>query len=236
MAFNLRKKQTGAFMRMSIQPHRALDGCLARPVTRCTFRCPTADVVLKILSLNNNQTANKDPASIYKVLVLDRFTKDVIAPLLRVSDLRKQGVTLHLTLEAERQAIPDVPAIYLVQPTLANIERIGADAGAALYDIMHLHFASALPTRLMEQLAASVVKAGVVNRIGKLFDQYLSFIALEPNLFSLGLPDSYVQLNDPSAADHQIEVCMGARPPPICIRMRAWKDAFMLTMRQQKVV
>ena len=36
--------------------------------------------------------------------------------------------------------------------------------------------------------------------------QYLSFMSLENNLFSLGLPDTYVQLNDPTAQDQQIEV------------------------------
>ena len=37
-------------------------------------------------------------------------------------------------------------------------------------------------------------------------DQYLSFIALEGQLFSLGLPNSYLQLNDPKAQDTQIQV------------------------------
>ena len=37
-------------------------------------------------------------------------------------------------------------------------------------------------------------------------DQYLSFIALEGRLFSLGLPNSYLQLNDPKAQDTQIQV------------------------------
>lgn len=41
-----------------------------------------------------------------------------------------------------------------------------------------------------------------------MYDQYLAFIALEPGLFSLGLPDVYLQLNDPGAVDTQIE----ARP------------------------
>ncbi|KAG1665641.1 hypothetical protein FOA52_011235 [Chlamydomonas sp. UWO 241] len=174
------------------------------------LRKKQTDVVVRILSLSSSQLASssKDPASLYKVLVLDRFTKNVIAPLLRVSDLRKQGVTLHLLIEADRQPIADVPAIYLVQPDAANVERIGADAAAGLYDVMHLNFTSTLPIRLMESLAASAVKAGAVNRVGKLFDQYLSFIALEPSLFSLGLPDSYVHLNDPSAADHMIEAAI----------------------------
>ena len=37
------------------------------------------------------------------MLVLDGTTRDVVAPILRVADLRRHGVTLHLQLAAERQ-------------------------------------------------------------------------------------------------------------------------------------
>lgn len=43
-----------------------------------------------------------------------------------------------------------------------------------------------------------------------MFDQYLSFIALESNLFSLGLANTYVELNDPSAQDTHIEAAVGS--------------------------
>lgn len=147
----------------------------------------------------------------YKILILDRFSKDVIAPLLRVNDLRNQGVTLHLMLEADRQAIADVPAVYLVQPTASNIDRIISDAAQGLYSTVHIHFTSSVPGRMIEQLAAGVVKAGALSCMGKVFDQYLSFIALEPTLFSLGQSEAYVELNDPAARDTQIEVgtCTG---------------------------
>ncbi len=148
-------------------------------------------------------------AASHQVLVLDKFTKDVIAPLLRLNDLRKHGVTLHLMLEAERQPIPDVPAVYLVTPSPPNVERIAADAAGSLYDSMYLNFTVPIPGKLVEQLAAGVVKAGALSRVSKLYDQYISFIALEPSLFSLGQPETYIELNDPQARDYQIEVGAG---------------------------
>lgn len=42
-----------------------------------------------------NLPAPTGPA-VWKVLVLDQFTKDVIATVLRVQDLRDVGVTLHV--------------------------------------------------------------------------------------------------------------------------------------------
>mmetsp|Transcript_4480 Transcript_4480/g.12207 ORF Transcript_4480/g.12207 Transcript_4480/m.12207 type:complete len:674 (+) Transcript_4480:138-2159(+) len=173
------------------------------------IRQKQADVLVRVINLNSPLAPGKDPGDLYKVLVLDRFTKDIVAPLLRLNDLRRNGVTLHLMLEAERQPIPDVPAVYLVQPSQANAERIIADAAAGLYEAMHLNFTSSLPSRTLESIAAGTVRAGAAHRIAKLYDQYLAFIALEPSLFSLGQPNCYVELNDPSAKDTQIEAAVG---------------------------
>ncbi len=167
---------------------------------------PPADVLAKVLNLNSPQAPGRDQADSYKVLILDRYSKDIVAPLLRVNDLRKHGVTLHLMVEAERQPITDVPAVYLVQPTAANVERIVADAAGSLYESMHVNFTTSLPSKLLEQLAMGMVKVDAASKLSKLYDQYLAFIALESNLFSLGLSDAYVRLNDPAAQDTQIEV------------------------------
>jgi hypothetical protein len=74
---------------------------------------------------------------VWKVLIYDQFGQDVISPLLKVGDLREHGITVHMyasdlcvamtdarLLHTERQAIPDVPAIYFFEPTEDNIRRI----------------------------------------------------------------------------------------------------------------
>lgn len=221
MALNIRQKQTGVQTARNSCPdlmHRQsyLDQCIELHANFlylivCLCVRSHAEVLIKALQIastsNGTSSVSRDPGGeVYKILILDRFSKDVIAPLLRVNDLRNQGVTLHLMLEADRQAIADVPAVYLVQPTAANIDRIISDAAQGLYSTVHVHFTSSVPGRLIEQLAAGVVKAGALSCMGKVFDQYLSFIALEPTLFSLGQPEAYVELNDPAARDTQIEV------------------------------
>lgn len=45
----------------------------------------------------------------------------------------------------------------------------------------------------------------------QVFDKYLSFISLESSLFSLGLHNTYVTLNDPRMTDQEIEVCGGVQ-------------------------
>ena len=50
-----------------------------------------------------------------QVLVFDRFCCDMVSVLFHVADLRKHSITLMLMIEADRQAVPDAPAIYFVQ-------------------------------------------------------------------------------------------------------------------------
>ena len=115
--------------------------------------------MVRLLHLNASQSALKQAGDDehYKVLVLDAFTKAVIAPLLRVNELRKHGITLHLALETPRDSIPDTPSVYFVRANEEGVKRIVADAAAGLYNSFHLNFTPSLPAPLMEQLAAGVL-------------------------------------------------------------------------------
>lgn len=67
------------------------------------------DGIVKLLQFNQeSQSASRSSNSSYKVLILDNFCKDLLAPLVRVNDLRKHGVTLHLGIESARQPIEEV--------------------------------------------------------------------------------------------------------------------------------
>lgn len=118
---------------------------------------------------------------------MDQQTKDILATVLRVQDLRDAGVTLHVCaasfylsppslhycsqLHSQRPPLPDVPAIYFVVPTLANIRRISEDLDKCLYESFHLNFAEPLPRALLEELAASVATSStgeLVEQVGLL--------------------------------------------------------------------
>lgn len=168
------------------------------------------EAVIRMLHFNAAPAVKAAPGDedVYKVLILDRHTKDILAPLLHVNELRRHGVTLHMLLDAERQPIPDVPAVYFVQPTEAAVARIIEDVQRGLYDSFHLNFSTHLPRPLMEKLAAGVVAGSAAARVAKVYDQHDQFLSLESGLFSLGLPDTYLQLNDPAAQDTQIEAAV----------------------------
>lgn len=170
------------------------------------LRQKQTNCIIRMLNLNqspnSNGTGNEE---VYKVLIFDKFCRDILSPLIHIKDLRKHGVTLYFIIDKERQTIPDVPAVYFVQPTQSNIQRIVLDASRSLYESFHLNFSSSLPRPLLEDLASGTLKTDSVQRISKVFDQYLEFVTLEDNLFSLAQPSCYVQLNDPSAGDQEIE-------------------------------
>ncbi|KAF8910017.1 Sly1 vesicle trafficking sec1-like protein [Gymnopilus junonius] len=142
---------------------------------------------------------------VWKILVLDQQTKDVLATVLRVQDLRDAGVTLHVQLHSLRPALPD-------------------DLQKCLYESFHLNFVEPLPRALLEELAASVAQDGTGEFVEQVVDQYLSFIAPSPSLFSLLSPppsppttgtsptqatpvsaSTYAILNSPSSTEQQIE-------------------------------
>lgn len=50
--------------------------------------------------------------------------QDIISPLLKVNELRDNGITVHMSINSDRQPIPDAPAIYFIDPTIENIERM----------------------------------------------------------------------------------------------------------------
>ncbi|ETW07982.1 hypothetical protein, variant [Aphanomyces invadans] len=172
------------------------------------------EMLLHMLEFNVDgatEAANADRwGEQWKVLVYDNFCRDIISPILKLHELRKKGVTLHMLLDSDREEIPDVPAIYFVQPTTANLQRIIQDCTKELYSSMHLNFVSPIPRDKLEAFAKGCVDAGCTAMISKVFDQHANFVSLEPQLFSLNQPSSYVAWNDAKSSDATIDATMSS--------------------------
>uniref|UniRef100_T1JGN0 Protein sly1 homolog n=1 Tax=Strigamia maritima TaxID=126957 RepID=T1JGN0_STRMM len=135
------------------------------------------------LSVPLNKSSSVEP--VWKILIYDRCGQDIISPLLSVRELREMGVTLHLLLHSDRDAIPDVPAVYFILPTEENIQRITQDFRNQLYDSYFLNFISPISRQKLEDLASAALQSNCVSHITKVFDQYLNFITLEDDMFIL---------------------------------------------------
>ncbi|KAF0686417.1 Aste57867_21788 [Aphanomyces stellatus] len=185
-----------------------------RTIMAVSLQDKQKETLLRMLEFNVDVAANDSAANAdrwgeqWKVLVYDHFCRDIISPVLKLHELRKKGVTLHMLLENEREEIPDVPAIYFVQPTSENLQRIIQDGAKELYSTMHINFATPIPRDRLEFFAKGCVDSGCTSMISKVFDQHSNFISLEPQLFSLNQSGSYVACNDARTSDATIEQTM----------------------------
>mmetsp|Transcript_10077 Transcript_10077/g.27820 ORF Transcript_10077/g.27820 Transcript_10077/m.27820 type:complete len:645 (-) Transcript_10077:63-1997(-) len=144
----------------------------------------------------------------WKILIYDSACRSIISPIMSVQQLRRRGVTLHLLINSEREAIPDVPAIYFCFPTKENLARIAQDCASGLYQRAHLNFCTKLDRTLMEDFAKLVVQTGSFDRIASVHDQYLDFICLEQSLFSLHKSNSYQIINSSKTTEQMMEETM----------------------------
>jgi hypothetical protein len=109
-------------------------------------------------------------------------------------------------IHGQRHAIPDVPVIYLVEPTADNLQRITQDLQKGLYSPAYVNFLSSIPRPLLEDFATQTAEAGTAESIHQIYDQYLNFIVSEPNLFSLGMgKETYWKMNSAQTSDEEID-------------------------------
>ncbi|ESN94842.1 hypothetical protein HELRODRAFT_115024 [Helobdella robusta] len=165
-----------------------------------------------MLNFNNPITKSTISEPQWKILVYDKYGQSVISPLLNVKELRDLGVTVHLLLDSDREQIQDTPAIYFVMPTDENIKKICKDFLNQLYESYYLNFISAITRQRLEDIALGAIQANVVGQVSKVFDQYMNFITLEEDLFTLNTPQndviSYYSINRGDVKDTEIEFMM----------------------------
>jgi hypothetical protein len=168
----------------------------------------------KMLDLGADSTSGfsstqDDFSDQWKLLIYDNDCRDIISPLLNVGALRAKGVTLHMLLHSEREAVPDAPAVYFVRPTEANLARIVDDCKKQLYRAVYLNFSTRVERPLLEKFAKDLLAGGCVGTVVRVVDQYLDVIALEPNLFTLNIPRSFEALNAKGTTELQMRSYIG---------------------------
>lgn len=108
-----------------------------------------------------------------------------------------------------------MPAIYFCQPTEKNIQKIGQDLQNGLYGSYHFNFISPISRQKLEDLASMAIQANAVTQIAKVFDQYVNFISLENEMFTLrkgggqeSSDASYYSLNRSELTDTDMETLL----------------------------
>lgn len=125
--------------------------------------------------------------------------------------MRRERLVANLDLDrkttAQRAPIPDVPVVYLLEPTAHNLQKITEDLQKGLYSPAYINFLSSIPRPLLEDFATMTATAGTSEQIAHVYDQYLNFIVAEPDLFSLGMEKEHVYwaLNSAKTTDEELD-------------------------------
>lgn len=144
------------------------------------------EILERILNLNEARKEGDHHAALnWKTLVYDERGLAIISVLMKVSNLMDVGVTSYAMIGSKRSPIPDVSAVYLVEPIEANLRRIAQDTAAPLYKPIHINFTSPIQSELLEHLAALIAQQSDGTCISSIFDQYIDFLSPDPYLFAL---------------------------------------------------
>lgn len=133
------------------------------------------------------------PSSPWKVLVLDSHTQQIISPLMKVNELRECGVTTHFLVTQTRHPISNTPAVYFVR----SIDGITEDVARELYSEYYLNFTTSVGRREIEEMGFRLSERGLGLRIRSVYDQFVDFIALQDDMFTLGMRNSFVEMENP---------------------------------------
>lgn len=174
-----------------------------------TLRSKQVAAIERMLRLNKAPEPSGPAAAadeiIWKILVLDKNSTNIVSSILSVNDLLNSGTTMHTLINSpQRTPLPDVPAVYFLEPTKENILRIVQDLEQDYYSEIYVNFLSLLDRSLLEEFANLVSLTGRSGKVKQVYDQYLDYLVTEPQLFSLDLQDTYYLLNNPKVTEDEI--------------------------------
>ncbi|CAD8195252.1 unnamed protein product [Paramecium pentaurelia] len=119
----------------------------------------------------------------WKILCYDQYCEKKLSTIYRVGDLREMCITLHFNLDQNRERLHGVTAIYFIQLTLINIEKLVNDFNRDLYSEVYINFSSPIENNLLEFMAKEISK--ISGAVQKIYEYNLDFVALNHNFFNL---------------------------------------------------
>lgn len=169
----------------------------------------TKDSLLQLLDLNMPGESyllacQQNPMLVWKVLVFDRLSGMILAPIVHVTDLHLHNVVLFLPLEEKREMLRSITVVYLIEPSVESVNLVVRDCKLGLYDQFQVNFLYPPSEVVVQMLAEGLSDNQSLGKVLKIYEQYLRYIVLEPNLVTLNGP-SFLDLNSPGTSDNEIE-------------------------------
>ena len=105
---------------------------------------------------------------------------------MKVGSLRDCNILIHLNMSQARERVPDLPAVYLIEPTAENFKRVAQDAAKNIYDYVMISFTKPLSQAQMENFASELVKVNQSHKVLRVTQEYLGgYQVISPDFFVL---------------------------------------------------
>eukprot|EP00948_MAST-09A_sp_MAST-9A-sp1_P003594 g3594.t1 len=130
------------------------------------------------------------------VLLLDPRTTGIISSGMKMYDILEHGIALVENLHLRRQPLPEMQALYFVEPTEDNVKRIVEDftktkERSKMYSCAHIFFSRPLPSDPSKLLNLIKACANLRVNIKNFAEQNIDFLTVEENLASFNFPNAF---------------------------------------------
>lgn len=150
------------------------------------LRLRQKELLQRIFNLNEEVPQGAHGISLkWKALVFDDRGLYILSTLMKVSRLLEVGVSSYSHIRSKRECVPGVDAVYFIEPTEENFQKIAEDCENQLYDKMNINFISPVSDDALEQLAVQVAQRCDGSCINSVFDQFVDFSSPDVSLFTL---------------------------------------------------
>ncbi|XP_012694980.1 syntaxin-binding protein 3 [Clupea harengus] len=134
---------------------------------------------------------------IWKVLILDQFTTQLLSSCCKMSDLMSEGITIVEDLFKIREPVPEMKAIYFITPTAESVEAFIKDwKPKAKYKAAYIYFTDCCPDELF-----SKIKMDCARHIRVCKEINISFLPQESQVFTCDNPGAFRSIYSPHSED-----------------------------------
>ncbi|XP_063058006.1 syntaxin-binding protein 3 [Engraulis encrasicolus] len=134
---------------------------------------------------------------LWKILILDQFTTQLLSSCCKMSDLMSEGITIVEDLFKIREPVPEMKAIYFITPTAKSVEAFIKDfKPKPKYKAAYIYFTDNCPDALFNK-----IKMECARHIRVCKEVHISFLPQESQVFTCNNPAAFKSVYSPHSED-----------------------------------
>ncbi|XP_051947863.1 syntaxin-binding protein 3-like [Xyrauchen texanus] len=136
-------------------------------------------------------------SEVWKILILDHFTTRLLSSCCKLSDLMSEGITIVEDLFKSREPVPEMKAIYFMNPTAKCVDSFIKDfKGKPKYKAAYVYFTDYCPDELFDKMKKNCAKYIKVCK-----EINISFLPQEAQVFTCDNTEAFNNIYSPHSQD-----------------------------------